>query len=196
MAAIVLQYTSFRFDVDFLLTKQYIIYKWHYQLAFYTHIFSGLAVLLSGFVQFNMRLLALMPIVHRAAGWIYCVGVLAFAGPAGLWMALYANGGFSAQVSFALQAVLWMLFTLLALRSAVLRKWADHREWMIRSYSLTLAALTLRFFSFLLPHFVTIPGQEMYQTLAWISWVPNIMLAEVCIRMGFFPLPQKKEPTG
>jgi hypothetical protein len=53
----------------------------------------------------------------------------------------------------------------------------DHRAWMIRSYSLTFAAVTLRIY---LPLSLAagMSFDVAYPAIAWLCWVPNIIVAE------------------
>ena len=48
---------------------------------------------------------------------------------------------------------------------------------MIRSCSLTLAAVTLRIY-LPLSQLAGIPFAEAYQAVAWACWVPNLVVAE------------------
>ena len=52
-----------------------------------------------------------------------------------------------------------------------------HRAWMVRSYALTLAAVTLRIE---IPLFLLsgISFEEAYPVIAWLCWVPNLLVAE------------------
>jgi hypothetical protein len=54
---IILPYTSWEWDIDFLLTKQHIIHLDYYRAAFYAHIFSSPFVLASGAVLFSKYML-------------------------------------------------------------------------------------------------------------------------------------------
>jgi Predicted membrane protein (DUF2306) len=51
---------------------------------------------------------------------------------------------------------------------------------MIRTYSLTLAAVTLRL---RMPIFITsgVDYTEAYVAVAWLCWVPNLMVAELIV---------------
>jgi hypothetical protein len=63
------------------------------------------------------------------------------------------------------------------------RDLVSHREWMIRSFALTLAAVTLRIY---LPVSL-LSGVEFldaYPVIAWACWVPNLLIAEAVIRAG------------
>ena len=48
---------------------------------------------------------------------------------------------------------------------------------MIRSYALTLGAVTLRVY---LPLFLMLglPFEQAYPAVAWLAWVPNLIIAE------------------
>jgi hypothetical protein len=52
---------------------------------------------------------------------------------------------------------------------------------MIRSYALTLSAITLRLYALVLPHFVLLEGRKEYAVLAWSSWTINLLVAETII---------------
>ena len=53
----------------------------------------------------------------------------------------------------------------------------DHRAWMIRSYSLTFAAVMLRIY---LPISLAagVPFDIAYPAIAWLCWVPNVIVCE------------------
>jgi hypothetical protein len=63
------------------------------------------------------------------------------------------------------------------------KKVHDHKKWMIRNYSLTFAAVTLRIW---LPLFMVLFGLERfelsYSIIAWLAWVPNLLIAELYIQ--------------
>ena len=61
----------------------------------------------------------------------------------------------------------------------------EHRKWMIRSYAVTFSAVSLRL---LVPFLSIVVGMELLQTVivtAWISWLGNLMVAELMIRFIF-----------
>jgi hypothetical protein len=53
----------------------------------------------------------------------------------------------------------------------------NHQVWMIRSYALTFAAVTLRIW---LPmaQALQIEFIEAYRVIAWLCWVPNLLIAQ------------------
>jgi hypothetical protein len=52
-----------------------------------------------------------------------------------------------------------------------------HRAWMLRSYSLTFAAVTLRIW-LPLSQVAGLPFLPSYQAIAWLCWVPNLIVVE------------------
>lgn len=119
---------------------------------------------------------------HRNLGKLYMLGIL-FGGGSGLYLALYASGGLAGKLGFGTLSVLWLISAYRALHQIKHRKVLSHQKWMIRNYSLTFAAVTLRIW---LPLFVLILGPERfdlsYSIISWLAWVPNLLLAEIFVR--------------
>jgi len=118
---------------------------------------------------------------HRWMGRAYYLGVLA-GGSGGLGMAFYAYGGLPSRLGFGLLAVLWLLTGAAGYRAIRRGAIEDHREWMIRNFSLTFAAVTLRMYIPLLNNLAGFSFEETYISVAWISWVPNLLVAEIYLR--------------
>ncbi|PED34028.1 DUF2306 domain-containing protein [Bacillus cereus] len=119
---------------------------------------------------------------HRIVGRIYMVGIL-LGGVSGLYLSFYATGGLVAKLGFGLLSILWLASAYQALHRVKNKQIKDHRNWMIRNYSLTFGAVTLRIW---LPLFIVLFGIERfelsYAIIAWLAWVPNLILAELFIR--------------
>ncbi len=80
-------------------------------------------------------------------------------------------------MGFGLLAVLWLFTTANAYRHIRLGDRVAHRRWMIRSYALTFAAVTLRIY-LPLSQVAGLPFDPAYQTISWFCWVPNLIVAE------------------
>ena len=181
MLGIVLQYIPYHTDVAFLKIKQDVIGMLHYRIAFFTHVYTSMLVMFAGFTQFNRSFLNHWPTLHRIAGWVYVVSVLLLVAPSGFVMGLYANGGLSSQISFCLLSVLWFYSTWQALRCAMQKKINAHRKWMIRSFALTLSAISLRAWKYILVYLLHPAPMDTYRMVAWLSWVINLIIAEIII---------------
>ncbi len=149
-------------------------------LAFVLHIGGASIALALGAVQFFAQFRAKNPTVHRWVGRIYVLSILT-AGGAGFVVALGAAGGIIASVGFGLLAIFWVGVTVNAARLAMARRFADHRRWMIRSFALTFAAVTLRLYllGFIGAGF-SYTEASIY--LAWMCWVPNFLVVEWFLR--------------
>lgn len=146
----------------------------------YPHALFGSLALGLGALQFNRWLLMRHRPLHRALGKIYVVSAMVV-GLAGLYMSVYSFGGMVTHVGFGVLAVLLLWTTLRAFLAARARVIATHRQWMLRSYALIFAAVTLRIE---LPLLVMAFGDftPAYQVVAWLCWVPNLLWAEWYVR--------------
>src|SRR5687767_7276941 len=181
MARITLAYIPYNTDVGFLRIKQQYINIDQWRIAFFIHVYASMWVLLAGFTQFSKRLLRNNPLLHRTMGYIYVVDVLLITGPAGLLMGFYANGGIFSRIAFITLAVLWIGFTAMALIKARQGKYKEHRNYMIRSFALTLSALTLRAWKYSITNTMSVPPMDVYRVVAWLGWIPNLLVAEYLI---------------
>jgi hypothetical protein len=182
MVLITLQYIPIALDVAFLRIKQDVIGYRHYQIAFFTHVYASIWVLMAGSLQFSASLRRRYPAWHRGLGRLYVGTILCAAGPSGLVMAYYAHGGVWAQVSFGILSVLWLVFTYEAFRKARKRNWVLHQHFMWRSFALTLSAISLRLFKWAMVHTLALPPVDTYLIVAWAGWVVNLLVVEVYIR--------------
>ena len=194
MASITMAYIPYNTDVGFLRIKQQYIGIDHWRIAFFIHIYASMWVLFAGFTQFSKKLLRNNPSLHRTLGYIYVADVLLITGPAGLVMGFYANGGLFSRIAFVSLAILWIFFTATALIKAKQKNFKAHRIYMIRSYALTLSALTLRAWKYGITNTMTIPPMDVYRVVAWLGWVGNLIVAEWIIRKSKRAIGQKKSP--
>lgn len=125
-------------------------------------------------------------------GYIYITDVLLITGPAGLLMGFYANGGITSRIAFVSLALLWIFFTATALIKARQKNFKAHRKYMIRSYALTLSAITLRAWKYALTNSFELPPMDVYRSVAWLGWVVNLGVAEYIIYRIKLKSPFKK----
>ena len=181
MARITLPYIPYNTDVGFLRIKQDYIDIDAWRTAFFVHVYMSIWVLLAGFTQFSEKLRSNYGGLHRVFGYIYAIDVVLVTGPAGLIMGFYANGGITSKIAFVMLAVLWIYCTVMAVAKARSGDFVAHRDFMIRSYALTLSALTLRAWKYGINNSVELPPMDVYRAVAWLGWVPNILIAEFII---------------
>ncbi len=182
MLRITIRYIPHNLDVGFLTIKQDYIHIRHWRDAFFIHVYTSLFVLLAGATQFSTYLLLKHKRLHRFFGYAYSLNVLMITGPAALIMSFYANGGTISKIAFILLSFLWLYFTLIALIKAKNKDFKAHERFMIRSYALTLSAITLRIWKFLIMNYLEIPPMDVYRIVAWLGWGLNLIIAEIYIQ--------------
>lgn len=150
-------------------------------LAMYSHFTLGPIALIIGAFQFLPFKGIKKPTWHRYVGRLYvacCIG----AGLAGIWMAFDSVTGFVSGLGFFLLGVFWLITTIVGYLRARAKDFMSHKDWMIRSYALTYAAVTLCIqLGFAIP-LLGYEFFEVYPVIAWSAWVPNAMFAEWLVR--------------
>ena len=140
------------------------------------HLGASAVALAVGPLQHNSRIRGGFLNLHRWMGRTYIVAVLA-GSIAAFVLATLSHGGLVTHVGFGLLAVLWLGSTATAYRFIRAGNQMAHRRWMTRSYALTFAAVTLRIY-LPLSFAVGLPFEPAYQTISWLCWVPNLVVAE------------------
>ncbi len=157
-----------------------------HRVAIYTHVFAASVALLLGPFQFSSRLRSMRPKVHRWMGRFYLAAGVLLGGLTGFFMAFHAFGGLVARTGFACLALVWLYTGLRAYQAIRVRNVVAHRRWMIRNFSLSFAAVTLRIW---LPLSIAsgIPFESAYPVIAWLCWIPNLLTAEFLLRRNARP---------
>lgn len=174
-----LSYFNFDSTYGFLRLKQAAVATGIYLPAYYSHVLASGAILTLGFFQLNTRISLKWRGLHRIVGKCYAYGILLFAAPGGLVMSLFIQRGPWVLVSFILQCTCWFIFTAIAVKKIRKHDIAEHRKWMLRSYALTFAAVTLRLYVFFLTSSYDLSQPEAYSIIAWMSWVLNLAVVEI-----------------
>ena len=145
------------------------------------HVAGAATALLVGGFQF-LPALRRRRGVHRWLGRTYATACIV-GGAGGFVMAFGTTAGPVATWGFALLAPTWIFTTVQGWRTARARRFDEHRAWMIRSFALTFAAVTLRLYLPIM-QMSGMPFELCYPITAWISWIPNLIAAELYLRRG------------
>ena len=189
----VIPYLSFARGINFLSTKtETILDNNLFLTGFYIHITSSLLVLFAGLPQFLPQLTKKYLSFHRWSGKGCVFLVLCLAAPSGLILALFANGGIASKTGFSMQCIVWWCCTFMAYKRIREKNFKDHISWMIRSYAVTLAAMSLRTEGYFMHYFFHTKPIETYVTITWLSWVGNLFIAEALIIFGLSEILLKK----
>ena len=148
-----------------------------WKACFYLHVAGGIVcivlaplLLWNGLRRGSMRL-------HRRLGRGYAVAALGWAGPTGLYLALFAKGGLPGQLGFLTLGVLWYGATVLGVRAVGARRIDEHVRWMLRSYALILSAV---FFRMLHVGFylASVADEPNYVLSTWLSTGLSLWVGE------------------
>ncbi|HEV7406549.1 MAG TPA: DUF2306 domain-containing protein [Chthoniobacteraceae bacterium] len=157
---------------------------WGRRVVVVSHIAAGMLALLLGPAQFwpAWRVRALS--FHRWTGRLYVLAV-GFSGLSALYLARFVSaeeGGPITGFSMGFLGLVWMGTTATGWRMAVTRRLERHREWMFRSYLLTLVFITLRW-PLSLPWVQRLgPLERVVPVVVWTAWLVPLALGELAIR--------------
>jgi hypothetical protein len=146
-----------------------------------THIIGAMLATIIGPFQFiaRMRTGRLLRF-HRWLGRTYLLGVLS-GGLGGLYMAQLAYGGLFTRLGFSVLGILWLFSGFMAYKHILNKDSEKHREWMKRNYALTFAAVMLRLWQLVFSA-TGVDFLVSYNTVAWLCWIPNLIIAEWMVR--------------
>ncbi|MFD0676377.1 MULTISPECIES: DUF2306 domain-containing protein [unclassified Paenibacillus] len=151
--------------------------------ALYTHIVTAVLALVIGPFQLFLKPRSTKRLSrHRLLGFVY-VGSITISGLVNLYLSLQATGGWVSALGFLLLDIVWVGATWISVFKILGNNAQAHKEWMLRSYALTFAAVTLRIW---LPLLIVIyHGNfiQAYQVVAWLCWIPNLLFIEALIRL-------------
>ena len=152
-----------------------------HSLAISLHIVGAMLALALGPFQFLSGLRRRQRNVHRWMGRLYLLGVLV-GGLSGLYLAPFSYGGLITHIGFGSLAVLWLATGLLAYQAIRARRIEDHRRWITRNFALTFAGVMLRLWMPVMVGGGGVPFEAAYLVVAWLCWVPNLVVAEALLR--------------
>lgn len=158
-------------------------HKGHFALTF-AHMLGGTGMLVLG--GFNLYLAGRRgrPLLHRRIGQSYLV-IGAFGAVSALAITLSTahkklDGPLltNATVSLTMLAAAWLAFSFLGWRAARNRRFASHRDWMIRSYVLVWSFVFCRIAS----RVTNIEDLGNGEAFIWLSWVAPLIVCEIALQ--------------
>ncbi|MEV5026758.1 DUF2306 domain-containing protein [Paenibacillus sp. LPE1-1-1.1] len=106
------------------------------------HIGFAFIALISGFIQFIDRIRIKTPKVHRYFGKLYVCSVF-LSGLLALVIVFYIEN-FTKATAFLVLSLIWLFTCWKGYRAAVMKRFDEHRTWMIRCFGVTLVAVSGR----------------------------------------------------
>ena len=161
-------------------------YYWPRRAGLIPHLIGGTLAITAGLVQIWLGLTGRIGALHRGLGKIYGTGVL-LGSTGGFYLALTIPGHLAYSSGLFMLCVAWILTTGMALYAIRTRRVEQHREWMLRSYTVTFAFVTFRLASSTLRRWVHVPddpvADQIDTLLAWGCWAVPLLLAEPLIQL-------------
>ncbi|MGG9970488.1 DUF2306 domain-containing protein [Ferruginibacter sp. SUN002] len=175
-----LPYFSFNQQFSFIEERAVLFLKPAYKASFYIHIFAGMFCIIAALTQFSSYILKKRKAIHIWMGKIYVVVVIVLGAPTGLYMSFFAKGSFWERALFMFMALYWLYTTIKGLQSIKQKNILAHKNWMIRSYSMAMTAVTFRVYHIIFYYY----GADHlfnYEISLWISVLGNMLIAEYFI---------------
>lgn len=150
------------------------------------HIGFGFIAILLGPLQFWKQLRTQYLPFHRWTGRIYICSV-AISACIGLYMAITDHNLVFSTGTTGL-AIAWIITGTMAYMTIRKRLIQEHKEWMIRNY-----VVTFGFVSYRIGHqIMSTMGYEDTVIMAWLCWVPQLLITEYWIQLSHSQLLSKK----
>jgi uncharacterized membrane protein len=146
------------------------------------HGIAGACALLLGPMQFSGRLRDRFRQLHRVAGRIYVAAVF-MAAPLGLYIQYFQErmgGARSFTMAAAVDAVLWMVTTGIAMTFILKSKVQEHQQWMTRSFAVALVFLEGRVIGGVTGWENL--GDRASETIVWVCLAFSILAADLVLQ--------------
>ncbi|MBL7727662.1 MAG: DUF2306 domain-containing protein [Dinghuibacter sp.] len=173
-------YFSFSTDFSFIEERIILFAKPLYSWCFYIHIFAGMWCITTALLQFSSWILKKRKKIHIWSGKIYVFVVLILGAPTGMYMSFFAKGTLAERLLFMFMAIVWFVTTVRGLQAVHEKNIISHKNWMIRSYTMAMTAVTFRIYHIIF-YLLGWDHSDNYEISLWISVVGNILAAEYLI---------------
>lgn len=161
-------------------------YYWPRRGGLILHLAGGSLAIGTGLVQIWLGLTHRTSALHRSLGKVYAAGVL-LGSAGGFYMAVTIPGHLAYRSGLFGLDVAWLITTGMALYAIHLRRFEQHREWMLRSYTVTFAFVTFRLGEQILRNWITLPddpvADDLDTAMAWACWTLPLLFAEPLIQL-------------
>jgi uncharacterized membrane protein len=161
-------------------------YYWPRRAGLILHLTGGVFAITIGLVQIWLGLTNRTSTLHRVLGKVYGTGVL-IGSIGGFYLAFTMPGQLAYKAGLVGLNFAWLLTTGMALYAIRARRIQQHREWMLRSYTVTFAFVTFRLASSWLSPWIGVPDSpvatDLDTLLAWACWAVPLLLAEPLIQL-------------
>ncbi|MEB9682983.1 hypothetical protein BK742_17765 [Bacillus thuringiensis serovar pingluonsis] len=145
------------------------------------HIILAITSLLTGPLEIIKRIRVKSLKFHRWNGRLYVLSIILNFIP-GVYVSFFATGGFLSTTGFLILDILWLGTTILGYLSIKKQKVILHSQWMIRSFFLSFANMTIYIIVAITHKVLNFPYGTSYTIAVWLCWILNLLIAELIIR--------------
>ena len=145
------------------------------------HIVLAVIALITGPIALSKKIRVKSLFMHRWMGRIY-VGSIVLNYIPSFYVSFYATGGILSTIGFIILNTLWLFSTLKGLWLGKAKKMVLHSRWMIRSYALSLANMTIYILVTIFNKVLDLEYEVSYMLAVWLCSILNLTLAEFTIR--------------
>ena len=158
-------------------------YFWPRRWGLIPHLLGGFVALTTGLVQLWLGLTNRVARLHRTLGKVY-VSAIIVGSVGGYYLSLtipakdvvYGAGLF-------MLCTAWIITTSMAVLAIRRRNLIQHREWMLRSYTVTFAFVTYRILADALRGWHVMSSDDAGTVMAWACWAVPLLLVEPLIQL-------------
>ncbi|SDG77738.1 DUF2306 domain-containing protein [Psychroflexus sediminis] len=183
----------FKFNIE-----HYKSYYWPNKWWLVGHLSGGALALLIGPFQLSTPFRNRFIKIHRSLGKLYISGIM-IASLSAFYMSFYVapQVNVSWSISLFVLALVWLASVLMAYRAIMLKQIPQHREWMIRSYIISLGFVLFRFLNEsslvqeLMPAF-----EERGPACLWLSWTVPLFASEMLLQWNKKKIKNRKRPQS
>ena len=150
-----------------------------------THISGGIIAIVLGPLQFIPTIRKRYTKWHRLIGKTYLISVL-IGGLAAITLAITKVIMIEHAIAFGTGlmglGIAWLFTSSMAFWAVKKRNFAQHREWMIRSYVVTCGFTSFRIFTDILNNYMHVDGDQIGITMAWACWAIPLLITEMILQ--------------
>ncbi|MBM7553956.1 DUF2306 domain-containing protein [Thalassobacillus pellis] len=145
------------------------------------HIVLAITALVTGPIGLSKSIRIKKLPLHQWNGRIYILSILLNMVP-GYYVSIFANGGVLSMIGFWILNTLWLVTTINGYLWVRRKKVVQHRKWMLRSFFLTYANLTIYIIVATFHNGFNFDYGVSYIIAVWGSFTINLTLAEFVIK--------------
>ncbi len=150
----------------------------------FPHIVLGIIATIIGPFQFISKIRNKYLKVHRQLGRVYIFSTIlsGISGISGMYLAVTSDVNLPYAVGLFVLGFAWSVSAIMAFVSIKNKKIELHKDWMIRSYVITLAFVSFRFLEDILVALKIGSPEEVLVLASWASWAIPLFIAEIFIQ--------------